>query len=297
MNDSTSPLTISLPGGNRRIAYAQYGDPRGRPVFHFHGGNSSRLEGAWFDAAAAAKGVRLIAPDRPGVGLSSPQPDRRLLDWAGDVAALADALHIERFAVMGLSGGGPHVAAAAYALPDRLQAAAIISGTGPPQMPGRFRGMFPLLRLNFTFARYAPWLNKIFLSQMAGSYDDPDKFLQMVERGMPQPDRDLAAQRPELIRQFSAAAVESHRQGLEADQQEWGLYVRPWGFDLAQIRVPVHLWYGVVDNFVPVGMGRYLAAQIPGSELHIVPDGGHFSTINNYIGDILDGLAQHQRRL
>lgn len=288
-------LIQRLPDG-RNLAYADYGDPAGSPVFHFHGGNSSRLEGRWLAEAAAQRQIRLIVPDRPGFGLSDPHPERTLLSWADDVAQLANGLDIDRFAVMGLSGGGPHALAAADRLNARVTAAAVVSGTGPPEMPGQLKGVFIPLRLNFLAARYAPPLSRLFLRQMGGSYADPDKFLKMVKRGMPRPDRELAEKRPEVITQFAEAAVESHRQGIEADFTEWQLYVHSWGFDLTAMGTPVALWYGKVDNFVPVSMGRYLDSQLPNSRLHIVPDGGHFSTINNYAGAIFDELLDLSRK-
>lgn len=283
--------TMALPDG-RTLAYAEYGDHQGFPLFHFHGGNSSRLEGQWLADAATTHHIRLLAPDRPGFGLSDPHPERTLLSWAGDVANLANALGIDRFGVMGLSGGAPHAAVVAHQLPERVTAVALVSGLAPPTMPGRLKGMFLPLRFNFLAARYAPSLNRWFLGQMSSSYADPDKFLKMVKQGMPKPDQILAEQRPEAIHQFSAAAVESHRQGITGDFTEWQLYVHPWGFHLSEISTPVALWYGKVDNFVPVAMGRYLAGQIPNSRLHIVPDGGHFSTINNHAQAILAGLRE-----
>ncbi len=283
--------TMALPDG-RILGYADYGDRHGFPVFHFHGGNSSRLEGQWLANAAADQHIRLLAPDRPGFGLSDPHPERTFLSWAGDVANLANALGIERFGVMGLSGGAPHAAVVAHQLPERVTAVALVSGLAPATMPDQLKGIFPPLRLNFLAARYAPKLSHWFLGQMSKSYADPDKFLKMVKQGMPKPDQRLAEQRPVAIHQFSAAAVESHRQGIDGDFTEWQLYVRPWGFQMSEISVPVALWYGVVDNFVPVAMGRYLAEQIPNSRLHIVPDGGHFSTINNHAQAILAELRE-----
>jgi pimeloyl-ACP methyl ester carboxylesterase len=283
--------TVELPDG-RILGYAEYGDIHGFPVFHFHGGNSSRLEGQWLAEAAASHHIRLLAPDRPGFGLSDPHPERTFLSWAVDVANLADALDIDRFAVMGLSGGAPHAAVVAHQLPERVTAVALVSGLAPSSMPEQLRGIFPPLRLNFLAARYAPKLSHWFLGQMSNSYADSDKFLKMVKRGMPKPDQILAEQRPVAIHQFSTAAVESHRQGIDGDFTEWQLYVRPWGFQMSEISSPVALWYGKVDNFVPVAMGRYLAGQIPNSQLHVVPDGGHFSTINNYAEAILVGLLE-----
>ena len=106
---------VNLPDG-RDLAYEEYGDPAGFPVLSFHGGLSSHLDAAPAGAAAREAGIRLVAPDRPGMGLSTFQPGRTLLDWPEDVTALAHALGIERFAVMGWSAGGPYAAVCAAKL-------------------------------------------------------------------------------------------------------------------------------------------------------------------------------------
>ena len=127
----------------RELAYDQYGDPAGFPVLSCHGGMSSRLDAAPADGAALAKGVRLISPDRPGMGLSTYQPGRRLLDWPEDVRELTESLGIERFAVMGWSAGGPYAAACAARLGDRVTAAALLSSSVPLDAYGTSRGLTP----------------------------------------------------------------------------------------------------------------------------------------------------------
>lgn len=281
--------TLRLIDG-RQLGYAVYGTPDGAPVFYFTGGNSSRLEGRWFAEIAERRRVQLIVPDRPGFGLSDFQPARTFLDWPDDVNQLADALGIAQYALFGLSGGGPHVAATVYTEPQRVTRAAIVSGVAPPEMPGRYDGMWFPIRLIFLTARYAPPLNRMALGQMGSFYADPEQMRARMQQALPIPDRELMAARPDIIDTFSAAALEAHRQGIDGDAWEWRLYVRPWGFELGEISVPVSLWYGEVDQNAPPGMGRYLAEQIPNSRLHMVADGGHFSTINNYIDAIFDDL-------
>jgi pimeloyl-ACP methyl ester carboxylesterase len=275
---------------NRKLGYALYGVEDGYPVYYFTGGYSSRYEGRWFDTAAREQGVRLIVPDRPGFGLSDFQPGRRFLDWPGDIRQLADALGIDRFAVLGLSGGGPHVAAVALTMPDRVQKAAIVSGVAPPEMPARFQGMWLPLRFIFLTARYLPSINRLMLQQMGKFYADPEQMKARMLSAMPAPDRELFAQRPEILDVFSLSATESHRQGIDGDAWEWQLYIQPWGFNLADIPVEIGLWYGDYDTTAPAAMGAYLHAQLPQSRLAVVGDGGHFSTINNHISAILEYL-------
>src|SRR3954465_14232198 len=122
--------TIRLRDG-RRLGYAEWGGLGGPPVLYFHGWPGSRLEGRLADEAARGEGVRLIALDRPGMGLSDYQPRRRLVDWPDDVLQLATALGLERFAVLGISGGGPYAAVCAWKLPEQLTRAEIVSSLAP----------------------------------------------------------------------------------------------------------------------------------------------------------------------
>jgi pimeloyl-ACP methyl ester carboxylesterase len=124
----------------RNLAYAEYGRRRGSPAFYFHGTPGGLLEGRLLDEAARLQDVRLIAVDRPGYGSSDFKKDRRITDWPGDVADLADALEIDRFGVVGLSGGGPHVQACAAAMPERVTTAVIVSGAGSPEAAVDGRG-------------------------------------------------------------------------------------------------------------------------------------------------------------
>ena len=275
----------------RQLAYARYGKVGGQPIFYFTGGNSSRLEGMWFEQAAQQHAIDLIVPDRPGFGLSDFKPDRQFLDWPADVEQLADSLNIDRFAILGLSGGSPHVAAVCRQLPERVTKAAIASGVAPPEMPDKFTGMWPPVRMIFTSARYAPWLNRILLGQMSKFYADEEQMRSRMKQALPAPDVALIDARPEIMSIFSAAAREAHRQGVQGDAWEWQLYVHPWGFGLDEIPGEIGLWYGTVDKNVPVGMGHYLAQHLPHGRLTVVPDGGHFSTINNHISTIFNYLT------
>lgn len=147
--------TIRL-GNGRTLAFCEFGDPKGTPVFVFHGGVGSRGFGLLFEEAAADLGVRIISPDRPGYGRSDPQPDRTLLDWPADVSALGDSLGLDAFCLLGVSGGGPWAAACAFALPDRLRSVGLASPVGPPAAP-RSIGIRLIARL----ARHLPWLASV----------------------------------------------------------------------------------------------------------------------------------------
>lgn len=281
--------TMSLRDG-RTLGYAEYGKPKGKPILYFHGGNGSRFEAQWFAHAAVEHNIRLLAPDRPGFGLSDFQPGRQLRDWANDVSELADQLGIDQFSIFGLSGGGPFVAALAYFMPERLTRAAIISGTAPSSANGRFKGMWFPVRMIFFLARRLPAVNRIVLRQMGKFYTDPDQMRKTMLRGLPKPDIDFLERVPVAVDIFSADASEAHRQGIDGDAQEWQLYVNDWGFRIEDISMEISLWYGCYDVQVTPAMGEYFANTLQRKNFHLVEDGGHFSTINNHIDAIFDYL-------
>ncbi len=282
--------TITLPD-SRTLGYAEYGTLDGSPVFYFHGGNGSRLEAQWFSKAAEQNNIRLIAPDRPGFGLSDFQPNRKITDWNADVLALADALGIERFAVFGLSGGGPFVATLAHNSADRLTRAALVSCVAPPEAEGKFKGMWFPVRLVFLTARWIPGLNRFMLNQMGKFYTDPEKMRSTMIKGMPKPDSEFLTRVPSAVDIFSADATESHRQGVDGDAYEWQLYIRDWGFRIHDIRMEVGLWYGRYDTQVTPAMGKFYRSTLPNNVYQMVEDGGHFSTINNHIDAIFAYLT------
>jgi pimeloyl-ACP methyl ester carboxylesterase len=281
--------TINLRDG-RTLGYAEYGAAEGQPILYFHGGNGSRFEGQWFTDAATKNNIRLIAPDRPGFGLSDFQPDRQMRDWANDVEALADQLGIDKFAIFGLSGGGPFVASLAYFIPKRLSRAAIISGTAPPNATERFKGMWFPVRMIFFLAHRLPALNRFALQQMGKFYADPDQMRRTMLKGLPKPDIEFLERVPMAVDIFSADASESHRQEVDGDAYEWQLYVNDWGFRNEDISMEIALWYGRYDVQVTPAMGEYFAKTLSHNVFHLVEDGGHFSTINNHIEAILDYL-------
>jgi len=283
-----SDSTLTLRDG-RQLGYAEFGDPAGRPLFFFHGMPGSRLEGGLADSAAKELGVRVIAADRPGYGLSDFQPKRTFLDWPGDVVALADSLGIERLAVAGVSGGGPYVAACALKIPERLDAAGIIAGVGPFDQPDATEGMSGMNRFLFGLARRAPWLAKLpmwVMSKGAGS----ERLVRQMARAMPAPDQ-AAIRRPEVWDLFKRDAAESFRRGSRAAAWETLMYARPWGFRLEDITMDVHLWQGELDKNVPPSMGRYQAGALPRCHATFYPDEGHISLAVNHMEEILTVLV------
>ncbi len=287
---SSKPDNILRLTDGRLLGYGEYGDPEGKPLFFFHGMPGSRLEAQLGHEAANELGVRLIAPERPGYGLSDFKARRTFLDWPQDVVELADALNVERFAVGGVSGGGPYVAACAFKIPERLTAAGIVSGVGPFQAPGATGGMSRQNRLIFGAARRLPWLvNGLYWAMAQGARRLGDRAVSAMMRSMPEPDKAVLA-RPEIRAVFVEDAVESFRPGGRGAAWEAVMYARPWGFRLEDIAMEVHLWQGEEDVNVPPSMGRYQAGAIPRCQATFYPGEGHLLLVD-HMEEILGSLV------
>ena len=277
--------TIALPDG-RQLAYAEFGDPDGEPVFYFHGFPGSRAQAAPASPIARELGVRVIAPDRPGMGASDPLPRRKLVDWPADVVALADALGISEFAVFGISGGGPYAAACAAKIPERVRAASIVSSVAPLEATSS-RGF----RLPFQLSRYAPPLAKLlFWWQGRGAEDSLDAAVEA--RAADASAADAEYWRAPFGRAVLLSTGPATENGVGPLVREAAIYARPWRFDLGGIAVPTFVWHGEADENVPVEMGRYLADRIPTRRTHVLPGEGHLSTPAEYMTEILLELLE-----
>jgi pimeloyl-ACP methyl ester carboxylesterase len=278
-----------LPDG-RRLGYAEHGDPVGMPLIYVHGWPGSRFQGLRLDVAARARGVRVIAPERPGYGLSEAQPGRGLLDWPRDVVALADALGIGRFAVCGASGGGPFALACAVAIPERLTGVAIANGLAPFDAPGVLVGYRRSRRLAAQALVLVPGALRLCLSIVAWrARRDPRAFLAGAARRLPPVDRAIVSQpvpRAIAVQDILAALHDGGR----AAAREARLLSRAWSFRVEDIGMPIQLWYGGADTLVAPAMGHYLASAIRRSEPHYLPDEGHYLMIPR-AGEILGALV------
>ncbi|HEU5422916.1 MAG TPA: alpha/beta hydrolase [Nitrolancea sp.] len=285
--------TIALPDG-RELSFVEYGDPAGRPVLYFHGIPGSHRSPAFADEPARVRGVRIIAVDRPGIGRSTFQPQRRFLDWPQDVAALSDTLGLERFAVAGVSGGAAYVAACAYALPERISFAGIISGMGPLETPGAtqgMRGMTSRRRIEIALARRAPRLTCRLAQGHIARQSDPRRgdVVALMRDELAPADVELLGH-PELAAAVRHDFAEAFRQGPRGVTWDLVLYARPWGFSPTDIPIEVHLWHGDADVTVPIAFGRALAAAIPRCRTRWFPGQGHLLAIS-YIDEMLDVIA------
>jgi len=266
--------TVRLADG-RTLAYEDAGDPGGYPVVLAHGFPGSRLEARVVGASAAAAGVRLICPDRPGFGRSDPQPGRQLGDWPTDVAALADQLALAQFAVVGFSAGGPYALACAALLPERVSACGLASSPGPLDRPGSTAGMTTINRVLFGAGRRAPVVAGLLLRLIERSARaEPATVARRMGQGMAAADRRTLTT-PTIGEPFGAAVSEAFRQGSAGPILEAALLVRPWPFVVDQISAPTIVWHGTDDRNVPAMWATELGSRIPRAEVHRVDGAGH----------------------
>jgi pimeloyl-ACP methyl ester carboxylesterase len=288
MSGQGASQTLTRPSG-RRLGFARYGKADGAPVFYFHGGLSSRLDIAFTDAACRRRGIDLIAIDRPGIGSSDHQPGRRLADWPADVVAVADDLGIDRFAVLGWSGGGPYVLACLAALQPRIAAAAIVAGMAPVTDRARLEELGMLAdRLLFPLSRRAPRLAValLALARLQPAFVIRASLLRSVSRA----DRDLLARLPaSAVTSFFFEALRSGARGTVCDYRLLG---GDWNLDWQSIG-PVTLWQGEDDVLVPPSHAEALAAALPQARLKLLPKRGHFllhAEAGRVLGELADAL-------
>lgn len=276
MKDTTD-RTIRLRDG-RRLGYAEWGDAEGRPLLYFHGWPGSRVEARLADEAARERNIQLIAIDRPGMGLSDYQPRRTLIHWPDDVVELAAALGLDRFAVLGISGGTPYAAACAWKLSQRLTGVGIVSGLAPVQVPGVLAGMGQQNRLAFQVVGRLGVLRRLLMAKSAVSVRrHPDRVLEI---GVAAAVDKKYLDRPDVRRVLVESLSEAYRSGSRGPAWEMGLYARPWGFRLEDIPAPVYLSHGEQDANHPVAMGLHLASAIPECQATFHPGEGHLHFVD-----------------
>jgi pimeloyl-ACP methyl ester carboxylesterase len=263
----------------RALQVLEGGAPNGRPVLVHNGTPNSRLLFEPDLARAERQGVRLISYDRPGYGGSTPQPGRTVADCAEDVRAIAAALQIERLAVWGISGGGPHAIACAALLPDLVPAVAVLASCAPWQAAGLdyFAGMGQmnaedtLLMLKDPVAARA----KADSDRLDMIAITPDALIEYLNTLLTPVDA------AELTGELAEYLVRAARSGLAPGSDGWWdddvAFLAPWGFELDSIRTPVLLYHGRQDRFVPFGHGEWLSRHIPGVQAELTDDDGHLT--------------------
>ena len=282
--------------GGRELCVQLFGDQHGVPVFLLHGTPGSRLGPHPRGVVLHRLGVRLIAFDRPGYGRSDRLAGRRVADVAADVAAIADWYKLEKFAVVGRSGGGPHALACAAMLPERTTRAAVLVGLAPRGADDLdwFDGMSKSNVIDFTAAAEGHDPIAARLTAAANSIRaDPASLITRLQAELPGPDRRIVADSG-----IQSMLVRNYREALRTSPYGWIddvlAFCAPWGFDLAAITVPVVLWHGESDVFSPASHARWLASRIPSATVLVQAGAAHFGALD-VLPDILRWLAADHR--
>ena len=279
----------------RVLRVEEAGDPHGKAILMHHGTPGSGVLYGPHVSDAMDRSIRLIGYDRPGYGGSTAHPGRTVADCAADVRSIADVLGVNRLGVWGFSGGGPHALACAALLPDLVVAVGSLAAIAPYGAPGLdyFAGMgeenvddIKLMLADEPAAR-------------AKAIDDRERLLALSAE-------DMAKAFPTLLSAVDAAAVtagmaeylwQSGQIGLASSDQGWWddgkAHLQPWGFAFESTRVPVQLWHGRHDRFVPFRHGEWLAGKIPGVEAHLTDDDGHLTLMQDRVGQLHAWLLEH----
>ncbi|KAK0283374.1 hypothetical protein LTR91_002719 [Friedmanniomyces endolithicus] len=265
-------------GDGRRIAYNICGANNGYPVFHLHGWPGARTEVSLFALQAAELGARIIAIDRPGIGLSTPHPGRTVLDHALDIRQVAKHLGLKEYSVMGVSGGGQYALACAFVIPpEELRSVALVCGQGPVEIS--------LEGMKFVLSKLHPALN-------AGSQldDEAPEHGPGVER-----EDSRVMTDPDMMLAVITSVREHFRQGVDGCLEEGRVTTSSLGFDLRDVKRNVRLWYGRQDTDVPAAIGEEIARQLGENATLRLEDATHLSLVIDYQRPILQDLLDAAR--
>jgi pimeloyl-ACP methyl ester carboxylesterase len=270
--------TMQLADG-RTLAYEDYGDPKGAPVVFTHGFGDSRLIRNPDDELTASFGVRVVAPDQPGVGGSSPKPGRKIADWGSDVEELADHLGFGEFAVAGHSGGGPHTLSVAWHLPERVTRGVLASPVGDfddsfmrKQLVNRDLNLIAKIHRLHHLLR---WANK---SEAKKVLKDVPSYVETVAEDDPS-DADTFLADPAQREMFEASFAQGVGQEGEGTY-EMTLALWDWGFGVDDVQQPFEVFYGDADDIISPEMPKRVAEELPNGEGHVWPGAGHYGFVD-----------------
>ena len=279
---------ITLSDG-RKLSYAEYGDSDGTPIILFHGAPGTRLYWKSFPNFPFQSGVRLIAVDRPGYGLSDFKASQTYAEWPDDVLELIDSLGLNRVAVLGVSGGGPGTLACAWKISDRLTTVGVISSLAP-LTPETMAGVSQTNRFFYGLARRAPRLIRLNMGMAAFvSRRNPNKLIGKMKYKMSSADQS-ALNQPVVRQTLAQNFRDAYKNGGRGAAQDIINQANPWPFALEEIKMPVHIWQPEDDTSTPIAMGRYLGKTIPNSLVHFIPNAGHLWHIE-HLNEVLGMLT------
>jgi pimeloyl-ACP methyl ester carboxylesterase len=288
--------TLTIPDG-RTLAYVERGPDGGTPVIVSHGTPGSRFARHPDPQMYERHGVRSIAYDRPGYGRSDPQRGRSVADAAADVAAIADELGLEHFAVVGGSGGAPHALACGALLGERVTRVGALVTPAPSDAEDFdfFEGLAELNVKEFGAALEGEEAIEAFLQPLAdGIRADPDAVIEDILTELPEVDRKLAS-RPDIRAIMKESFVEAVRQGVRGWADDDLAFAKPWGFELEDVQAETRVWQGELDVLTPRPHGEYVASRLPNARFELLENGGHF--LDEEWGIVFEWLAEAARIL
>lgn len=259
------------------LGYAEFGNPSGQVLFYFHGWPSARVQGELMQDVAVKFGLRVIAPDRPGIGLSDYQPGRTLLDWPDTLDQLAAHVGAGKFHLLGWSGGGPYVLATARRMPNRILSATVCCGAPPLQFLG-YEHMFWVYRLMIHLrSTFPPILGLLLRAGKVISGGNPDKppliwLMKMLGRE----DRKVLSD-PKVFSVVRHGILEALRRGPRMVIADADIYLSEWGFEVSSINTLVHFWHGKEDRNISWKYSEQVAALMPNVTTHWLDHDGHYS--------------------
>lgn len=278
----------------RSIGIGEFGQHAGTPIFWFHGTPGARRQVPLLAREyAKANNVRILCVERPGIGLSTPHLYENIAQWGKDMEEISDKLGIDKFGLVGLSGGGPYVLATAHAMPDRVLAAAVFGGVAPSVGPDAPEGGHVAKAV--PVQQYLAWMRKPLGMALSGTVLSLHPFARQVFDTMlrfaPAQEADMLG-RPDLRSMFLDDLLRGSRSGIESILNDIILFARPWGFSLGGIQVPVHFWQGTEDLIVPPEHAEALANAIPGAGFTLCEGSGHLAGLDRTV-EALDFILKH----
>jgi len=286
--DSSGSRAVRTANG-RTVGVYEFGDPNGSPVFALHGTPACGAGFDWTDAPARERALRVIAPDRPGIGRSDPVPMVSVSDYASEFRALADALDIDRFTLLGYSGGGPYALAIAHEMPERVALAEIVAGAGEIGAWASLKDLSRSDRQLTLLAVHAPFAARAVLRVAdVAARTVPGVALRSVATEMIEPDRRVLDHlgKAGALALFSQALAQSSVGAV----RDYALLARPWHVALEEIHVPVRCWHGTADNMVPLAHSEAMIERLPDALLTTWPGEGHLALIS-HVAEVLDDIV------
>ncbi len=263
-------------GDGRVLGWAEFGHPDGDPLLWFHGTPGARTQvPPSIHQAALQRGFRIITVERPGTGVSTDHRYHRIAEFGPDIEVLVDDLGLDRFGVVGLSGGGPYTLAVAHHLPDRVVVASLLGGLGPTR--GRDAVWSYTRALRFVapaFEVLRTPIGSVFAYGLDALAPVADPVFRAYTALLGFADKPVLRD-PQFRAMFLQDLLSAHE--LRSAAHDMALFSRHWGFNLDDVTPPVVVWQGLADTIVPPSHGHHQASRLPRGELRVRPGEGHFA--------------------